>query len=59
MAGFAEVLRGSPHMNEISLSEVLEIAREAQRVEYREDAELVELIDRAAKLRGEGAFVQR
>ena len=58
-AGFAEVLRGSPHMSEVSLRDVLSIAQDAQRVEYREDAELVELIDQAAKLRGEGAFVSR
>jgi Ca-activated chloride channel family protein len=57
--GFAEVLRGSPHMSEVSMRQVLSIAQDAQRVEYSEDAELVELIERAAKLRGEGALVQR
>lgn len=56
---FAEVLRGSPHMSEVSMRQVLSIARDAQRVEYSEDAELVELIEQAAKLRGEGALVQR
>jgi Ca-activated chloride channel family protein len=58
-AGFAEILRGSPHMAEVSLGDVLAIARQAQRAEHREDAELVELIDRAAKLRGDVALVAR
>jgi len=58
-AGFAEILRGSPHMNEISLRMVGDIARDAKRVEYSEDSELVELIDRAARLRGEGAVSRR
>ncbi|MFK7931672.1 MAG: von Willebrand factor type A domain-containing protein [Myxococcota bacterium] len=57
--GFAEILRGSPHMNEISLRQVANIARDAKRVEYNEDTELVELIDRAARLRGEGAVSRR
>ena len=56
---FAEVLRASPHMSEVSMRQVLSIAQDAQRVEYSEDAELVELIEQAAKLRGEGALVQR
>ncbi|MFK7928091.1 MAG: von Willebrand factor type A domain-containing protein [Myxococcota bacterium] len=58
-AGFAEILRGSPHMNEVSLRMVGDIARGAKRVEYGEDTELIELIDRAARLRGEGAVSQR
>lgn len=59
VAGFAEILRNSPNMGEISLTEVLAIAREARRAEYPEDAELVELIGQAAKLRGEGAVTRR
>lgn len=59
VAGFAEVLRGSPHVGETSLTEILALARGAQRPEYAEDAELVELIERAARLRGEGAVTQR
>ncbi|MFT7519957.1 MAG: Ca-activated chloride channel family protein, partial [Kiritimatiellia bacterium] len=57
--GFAEILRGSPHMNEISLHFVADIARGAQRVEYDEDRELVKLIERASQLKGEGAMVSR
>lgn len=56
---FAEVLRGSPHVQEISLSQVAELAVRAKRVEYPEDAELVELIRMAARLRGEGAVATR
>lgn len=58
-AGFAEILRGSPHMNEIQLRDVAAIARDAKRVEYREDSELVELIEQASALRGEGAVSRR
>ena len=58
-AGFAEVLRSSPFMREVGLSEVADIARGAQRAEYPEDAELVRLIERAASLRGEQSFVRR
>ncbi len=56
---FAEILRNSPHIKEISLSQVAELARSAQRVEYAEDAELVELIETAARLRGEGMISSR
>ncbi|TNE88813.1 MAG: VWA domain-containing protein [Deltaproteobacteria bacterium] len=58
-AGFAELLRHSPHMQEIGYRDVEAIARGAARAEYAEDKELIELIDRAADLNGEGAFVQR
>jgi len=58
-AGFAEILRGSPHMNEIQLRDVAAIARGAKRVEYNEDSELIELIERASRLRGEGAVSRR
>jgi Ca-activated chloride channel family protein len=57
--GFAELLRHSPHMQEVSFRDVEAIARGAMRSEYAEDRELVELIDRAADLHGEGAFVRR
>jgi hypothetical protein len=56
---FAEILRGSPHMAEISLLQVGRIAKGAAREEYPEDAELVGLIDRAAELRGEKTYTQR
>jgi len=58
-ASFAEVLRGSPHLNEVTLRDVERIARGAQRPEYPEDAELVRLIGRAADLRGETAYSAR
>jgi len=58
-AGFAEILRNSPHMNEVNLSQVLDIAKRAKRAEYREDAELVQLITRAAELKGERSYVRR
>lgn len=54
-ATFAEILRGSPHVAEVTLRDVEALARGAQRPEYREDAELVDLIGRAATLRGETA----
>jgi Ca-activated chloride channel family protein len=57
--GFAELLRGSPYMNETTFGQVQAIARAAQRVEYPEDRELVELIGIAGRLRGEGSMVQR
>lgn len=50
---FAEVLRGSPHLNEVSLRQVEALARAAQRSEYGEDAELLDLVRRAAELSGE------
>ena len=46
-------------MQEVSFRDVEAIARGAMRSEYTEDRELVELIDRAADLHGEGAFVRR
>ena len=58
-AGFAEILRGSPYMNEIQLRDVAAIARAAKRVEYNEDSELVELIERASRLKGEAAVSRR
>jgi Ca-activated chloride channel family protein len=56
---FAEVLRGSPYTQEVRLTEVAKMARGAARAEYPEDTELVELIETAARLRGEGAMVLR
>ena len=52
---FAEVLRGSPHVSEISLSQVAQLAERAQRASFAEDQELVDLIWKASRLRGEGA----
>jgi len=57
--GFAEILRDSPYMQEVSLRDVEAVARGAQRPEYPEDAELVDLIDRASKLKGEGTYSRR
>ncbi len=57
--GFAEILRGSPHMAETSLGQVASIAKGAARAEYHADAELVELIETAARLKGEGAYTAR
>ncbi|MBN2799379.1 MAG: VWA domain-containing protein [Deltaproteobacteria bacterium] len=56
---FAEILRGSPHVSEVSLSQVAQLARQAQRAEYPEDKELVTLIERAAQLRGENPTARR
>ena len=56
---FAEILRGSPWVHEISLTQVAEMANHAKRVEYPEDAELVELIRTAARLKGEGMISRR
>jgi Ca-activated chloride channel homolog len=56
---FAEILRGSPHLQEFSLRRTAALAREAARAEYPEDAELVELVERAAQLKGEGAMSWR
>ncbi len=58
-AYFADILRGSEHMSEISLSQVAEMAEDAQRREYAEDKELVTLIRKAAHLRGEGRISMR
>ncbi|MCO4744976.1 MAG: VWA domain-containing protein [Proteobacteria bacterium] len=58
-AGFAELLRQSPHMQEVGYRDVEAIARGAARAEFPEDKELIELIDRAADLTGEGSFVSR
>ena len=58
-AGFAEILRGSKHMNEVSVREVQQIAEAATRSEYPEDRELVELMELASRLRGEGTTTRR
>jgi Ca-activated chloride channel family protein len=54
-ATFAEILRGSPYAEEVSLADVQWLARGAARAEYPEDSELVQLIGRAITLRGQGA----
>jgi len=50
-AWFAEILRGSPHMEGVGLADIAGVAQEARRVEYAEDAELVQLIRDASRLR--------
>jgi Ca-activated chloride channel family protein len=52
-AYFAEHLRGSPHLHDLGLREVEDIARRAVRPEYPEDSELLSLIGRARQLAGE------
>ena len=49
---FAEVLRGSPHAEHVDLRELQRMAQRAGSKEYVEDAELAELIGRAAELKG-------
>ena len=56
---FSEVLRGSPHVHELSLTTIASLARGAARIEYPEDRELVSLIEAASSLRGEGAVSRR
>ena len=58
-ATFADVLRGGADWEGVSLQQVMDLARSAQRAEYESDAELIELIGIAARLRGEGALVMR
>jgi Ca-activated chloride channel family protein len=50
---FAEVLRASNYADDVSLGEVLDLAQGARRVEYPEDTELVQLVQKAMALRGE------
>ena len=52
-AGFAELLRQSPHIHEMTYTNFAYIARNAARPEYAEDLELVRLLTRAAQLSGE------
>jgi len=52
-ASFAEILRGSPHTQELSLRQVAEMARGAARAEIPDDIELISLIERAAELKGD------
>ena len=56
---FAELLRNSPHLSEVTYRQVQELAQSAKRPEYPEDAELVELISRAAELSGEVSYTSR
>ena len=57
--GFAEKLRGSRYMAEVSYREIAALVRDALRPQYDEDGELLELIGQAADLVGEGAVAQR
>ncbi len=52
-AGFAELLRHSPHIHEMKYRNLAHIARYASRPEYAEDQELVNLLEQAARLSGE------
>jgi len=54
VAYFAEILRRSPHVLDMEMDAVLKVAREAQRAEYPEDEELVELIEVAQGLLSTG-----
>ncbi|MFH1463388.1 MAG: von Willebrand factor type A domain-containing protein [Pseudomonadota bacterium] len=58
-AGFAEKLRGSRSLEEVSYREVAEIVRGAMRGHHSEDGELLELVEQAADLAGEGALAAR
>jgi len=49
-AAFAELLRESPHIQEMTYLNVAHIARNARRPEYDEDDELVQLLEEAARL---------
>jgi Ca-activated chloride channel homolog len=53
-AWFADKLRGTPYLDEISYAQLARLARDAARPEMAEDAELVSLIERAGQLAGEG-----
>ncbi len=58
-AGFAEKLRGSRYLEEVSYRDVAEIVRGAMRPWYEEDGELLELVGQAAELSGEGRLALR
>ncbi len=58
-AGFAEKLRGSQYLDEVSYREIAALVRGALRLQHDEDGELLELIGQAADLMGEGALAQR
>ena len=58
-AGFAEKLRGSQYMDEVSYRQIAAIVRGALRGHHDEDGELLELIGEAADLVGEAALAQR
>ncbi len=52
-ASFAELLRGSPHLQETTFAEVEALATGARRAQFVEDGELIELIATAGRLKGE------
>jgi Ca-activated chloride channel homolog len=58
-AGFAEKLRHSRYMDEVSYRQIAAIVRSALRGHHEEDGELLELIGEAADLVGEAALAQR
>ena len=57
--GFAEKLRGSRYLDEVSYAQIAAIVRDALRPDYDEDGELLELIGQAGDLVGEGAVAVR
>ena len=56
-ATFAELLRGSPHVEEVTYAQVWSLVRGARRPGEAEDAELLSLIERAGRLTGESMTV--
>ncbi|HHO51710.1 MAG TPA: DUF3520 domain-containing protein [Deltaproteobacteria bacterium] len=58
-AYFADKLRAAPGMEEISFSQLAQLARSARRIEYPQDEELVSLIERAGVLAGERPLAGR
>jgi Ca-activated chloride channel family protein len=53
-ATFAEVLRGSPHAQEVKIDRLITFAREAARPGETDDAELIALMKKAADLGANG-----
>ena len=58
-AGFADKLRGSQYMEEVGYRQVAAVVRDALRPGHAEDGELLELVERAAELVGEGQMARR
>jgi hypothetical protein len=58
-AGFAEKLRGSRFLEETRYRDVAAIVRGALRSAHSEDGELLELVQQAADLAGEGEVAAR
>ncbi len=56
-ATFAELLRGSPHVEELRYADAWEMVQGAARADHPEDAGLLELIETAGRLAGEEGVV--